>query len=247
MSQQTHRSDPAVLNRRTLEQDHRVLAALLRPGMSVLDVGCGTGAITTGIARAVAPGEVVGIDRDGALLPAPEPPNLRFEAQDALAMEFEDRFDVVTAARAVQWMADPASAIERMAGAVKPGGLIVVLDYNHEANSWVPDPPADFLLFYERFLAWRAANGWDNAIADRLPALFGAAGLDAIESRISDEVAGREDAGAAIWLSVIESIGPQLASEEERNWAYCEYENYVRHTLERQTLSMRTVVGRKAL
>ena len=51
MSIQTHRSDPQVLNRRTLEIDHRVLAGVLRPGMSVLDVGCGTGAITAGIAR----------------------------------------------------------------------------------------------------------------------------------------------------------------------------------------------------
>ena len=46
MSQQHHQSDPRVLSRRSLEQDHRVLAKLLQPGLAVLDVGCGTGAIT---------------------------------------------------------------------------------------------------------------------------------------------------------------------------------------------------------
>ena len=38
----------------------------LRPGMSVLDVGCGPGSITIELAKAVSPGTVVGIDIDPA-------------------------------------------------------------------------------------------------------------------------------------------------------------------------------------
>jgi ubiquinone/menaquinone biosynthesis C-methylase UbiE len=69
MSEQSHRSDPRVLNRRTLERDHRRLADLLCPGLFVLDVGCGTGAITAGVARRVASeGKVLGVDRDEGLL-----------------------------------------------------------------------------------------------------------------------------------------------------------------------------------
>ena len=49
-----------ILDARSLGEDHAVLAALLRPGMTVLDVGCGTGAITRGIARAVSPAERCG-------------------------------------------------------------------------------------------------------------------------------------------------------------------------------------------
>ena len=35
---------------------------LLKPGMSLLDCGCGPGSITLGLAKAVAPGEVTGVD-----------------------------------------------------------------------------------------------------------------------------------------------------------------------------------------
>src|SRR5258705_10381440 len=42
----------AILDTRSLQSDHRRLAALPRPRLPVLDVGCGTGAITRGIAEA---------------------------------------------------------------------------------------------------------------------------------------------------------------------------------------------------
>jgi ubiquinone/menaquinone biosynthesis C-methylase UbiE len=244
MGAQTHRSDPHTLNRRTLESDHRVLAGLLRPGMFVLDVGCGTGAITAGIARAVAPGGcVLGVDRDEALLAIareqhPEP---RFEHADALELAFDGAFDIVTAARVVQWMADPVRAIERMAAAVKPGGLLVVLDYNHLRNSWSPEPPPELKRFYAAFLDWRTSNGWVNDIAERLPEMFAAAGLTGIESVNSDETDTPD-----VWGGVIEGIGRQFYQDEERAVASRVYHDFLAANPVRQTLSLRTVIGRKA-
>src|ERR1051326_6177360 len=108
MPAQSHRSDPRILGRRTLERDHRCLAELLRPGLSVLDIGCGTGAITAGVAKAVGPhGHVVGIDRDEALLKIARTeharlPNIRFKLGDVTALTSCTQFDIVSAARTLQ-------------------------------------------------------------------------------------------------------------------------------------------------
>src|SRR4051794_2232473 len=129
---------------------------MLRPGMSVLDVGCGTGAITAGIARAVGPsGRAVGVDRDEAMLEIArrEHSDVEFVQGDALDLPYDAEFDIATAARALQWIADPARAVAGMARAVKPGGIVIALDYNHDRNLWAPDPPPEFARFYAAFLA----------------------------------------------------------------------------------------------
>jgi SAM-dependent methyltransferase len=163
-------------------------------------------------------------------------------------MEFPPHFDVVTAARALQWMADPAAALRRMTATAKPGGLVVVLDYNHERNAWTPAPPVEFLRFYEAFLAWRAANRWDNAMADHLPSLFAAAGLTDIRVHPSDEVAARDSEPGEVWAHVIASVGSAIVAagfltDDERIRAAGEYRSYLDSGLERQTLSMATVTG----
>src|ERR1700677_2184185 len=47
---------------RTAENSAAYLLPWLRPGLDLLDVGCGPGTITVDLARQVAPGQVVGLD-----------------------------------------------------------------------------------------------------------------------------------------------------------------------------------------
>ncbi|HXE62739.1 MAG TPA: methyltransferase domain-containing protein [Bryobacteraceae bacterium] len=258
MSAQTHRSNPRILGRRTLERDHQCLAERLQPGYRVLDIGCGSGAITVGIAKAVGPrGSVVGVDRDEGLLEMARAenagiPNLRFQSGDATSLAFGAEFDIVTAARTLQWIADPSLAISKMKQALRPGGLLVVLDYSHTRNQWEPSPPDEFKRFYEAFLAWRRANGWDNEMADHLPNLFRSAGLTDIQSHVQTEVAERGepdfDGRAALWSGVIEHLDEQLvtagfSTKQQVQDAYERYVPWAKTELVKQTLAMSAVTG----
>jgi SAM-dependent methyltransferase len=224
--------------------------------MSVLDVGCGTGAITSGIARAVAPGFVVGLDRDESLLAIARQQqaidNLRFESGDILDFKLAEQFDIVTASRTLQWVADPSAAIMAMRRALKPHGRLVVLDYVHLDNTWDPAPPEAFKRFYAAFLGWRAANGWDNQIGDRLAALAAEAGFDDVAVSTADEVTSRGDtafdSAVEVWLNVIQSIGPQVVAsgeilESERRAAEQDYQAFIAARIDRQCLSMRCLVA----
>lgn len=258
MAAQCHRSDPRILRRRTLERDHRYLATLLRPGLAVLDVGCGTGAITSGIAKAVGPdGHVIGIDRDAALLELARQEHSRlsncaFAHRDATSLDFHSQFDIVTAARTLQWIAQPGLAVSNMRKATKPSGTLVILDYNHAGNGWEPDPPIEFRRFYSAFLVWRQSNHWDNEMASHLPELFRSAGVIDIQSHIQDEVVERGESEfaerTALWSEVIENVGEQIVNAglctdtQLREAREC-YDFWIKTELARQLLAMRVVTG----
>ena len=53
-----------LLQRRSAARNAAHLLPLLQPGMNVLDIGCGPGSITLGLAQAVYPGRVTGLDRN---------------------------------------------------------------------------------------------------------------------------------------------------------------------------------------
>jgi len=233
----------AILDTRSLAADHRRLAALLRPGLAVLDVGCGTGAITRDIAQAVGPeGRAVGVDVDPAMIEAARAahrrvPGLSFYVVDVYALPFRGEFDIVAAARVLQWLADPEAALREMTKGLRRGGRIVVLDYNHEKASWTPEPPSSMRRFFATFLQWRAAAGLDNAIADRLEKLLAAIGLTAITTTDQREITRRGDSDfetrAGIWAAIAATRGHQMVadgaiSERERRAAEVEYGAWLR-------------------
>lgn len=247
-----------VLNSRTLEASHPRLARLLEKGMAVLDVGCGTGAITRGIASVVGPqGRVVGIDSSAALIEEArrtslDVPGLQFEVGKAEGLGFDEDFDVATAARLLVWLTHPAAAVRSMKAAVRAGGRIVIADYNHEKIGWSPQPPASMLRFYSAYLAWRKASGLDNAIADRLAVLLREAGLTDIQVTPTHEIVKRGDPNyarrMAIWADTAASRGPQMArdgfiSKEEHEAAEREYRQWIASDAGTMEMYMLTVEG----
>jgi ubiquinone/menaquinone biosynthesis C-methylase UbiE len=252
----------AILNTRSLQGAHKRLAELLSPGMAVLDVGCGTGAITRGIAEAAAPnGRVIGLDTNEHLIEEArrlhgDVPGLTFEVANVYALPYQDEFDIVTAARVLQWLADPIMALRKMTAAARPGGRIVVLDYNHEKVVWNPVPPPAMQSFYAAFLHWRAEAGMDNAIADHLAGLYAGIGLHDIHQTVQHEVTNCGDAGfdtrIGIWASVAQIRGPQMVddgfiAEVYRRAAEYDYREWAQTEAQRQTLYLLCVEGVRPL
>lgn len=171
---------------RTAENSCAYLVPHLRPGHTILDVGCGPGTITADLARLVAPdGEVLGIDSSPEAVEAAWAgsaiPGARYAVQDVLAMDLPDAsFDVVHAHQVLQHLQDPVAALREMRRVTRAGGLVAARDADYAAMVWHPsvDGLAGWLTLYRslaqaqgaepdagrRLLSWARAAGFDEVV-----------------------------------------------------------------------------------
>ncbi|WP_410638193.1 class I SAM-dependent methyltransferase [Amycolatopsis sp. lyj-346] len=92
-----------------------------------LDVGCGTGALTSAVLTAADPAEVVGADPAEGFLKTARAgvtdPRATFTLADARSLPFPDaRFDVVVSGLVLNFVPDPARAAAEIARVTAPGG-----------------------------------------------------------------------------------------------------------------------------
>ena len=104
-------------------------------GNVVLDIGCGTGALT--LAAATIPSvRVTGIDPSSAFIQSAQLDDrgerVRFEVGDASALRFRDAtFDRAVSLLVLNFLPDPATAVKEMIRVTRPGGIVAaaVWDY----------------------------------------------------------------------------------------------------------------------
>ncbi len=245
-----------VLDRRNIENSYSSLLGLLKDELSVFDVGCGSGGITADIAQRTS-GKVVGIDFSEHLIELAQKnyiqlPNLSFEVANINEYVSAEKFDLVIAARTLQWVNNPAEVVQKMVGLLKKGGKISINDYNHLKVEWSPTPPKSMLDFYEAFLNWRHDAGFDNEIADNLTKIYKKTGLTLINVVPQHEVStkGEDEFAAAvrIWSIVAETRGKQVVadgycSEELRLQAIEEYDAWIANEAQNMTLYLLAVEG----
>lgn len=194
----THGHHASVVSRhalRTAEREAAYLLPRLRPGMRLLDVGCGPGTISSGLARAVVPGEVVGIDvsaevieRARAHVAEAGVTNARFETANVYDLPYEAAsFDVAHAHQVMQHLADPVGALTEMRRVLRPAGLVAVRDADYATMSAWPRA-ASIDRWLEVYHAVAARNGADPDAGRRLRSWVLAAGFVDVEVTASVEL-----------------------------------------------------------
>ncbi|QGV77726.1 methyltransferase domain-containing protein [Streptomyces ficellus] len=190
---------------RTAANSAAYLVGALRPGMDVLDVGCGPGTITADLAGLVAPGgRVTAVDAEAGVLEQARATarergveNVRFAVADVHALDFpDDSFDVVHAHQVLQHVGDPVAALREMRRVCRPGGVVAARDGDYAAFTWYPEVPAldAWLDLYRRVAR---ANGGEPDAGRRLLSWARRAGFTDVT------------ATAGTWL---------FATPEERAW-----------------------------
>ncbi|ANZ40169.1 ubiquinone biosynthesis methyltransferase UbiE [Lentzea guizhouensis] len=160
-------------------------ALRLRPGMRVLDLGCGTGASTAALVTAAPGVEIVAVDASAGMLARAQekrwPGTVRFVHSRAEDVD-EGTFDAVFAAYLVRNLPDPDSTLRHIGKLLKPGGRLVLHEYSVRDSLvsravWTAlcgvIVPAGWAVTGDRSLytyLWRSVNDFDGASAlrDRL-------------------------------------------------------------------------------
>lgn len=245
-----------IFDNRNLDNDYPTLKPFLKPGLRVLDVGCGTGAITKDVAKIIgSEGKIVGIDNTVDCITSgkstySEYENMELIHIDLFNYEYDEKFDLIMCARVLQWLDDPVKALLKMKSLLKPNGVISVLDYNHEEIEWLPKPPTSMQKFYEIFLKWRKDAGMDNRIADNLAQYFLEVGLKNVTINNSDEYYDRKNekylSKVGIWAKVAGSsqmVEEGYLDNNLRLKAIDEYENWVEKEAVSMTMKLNEVRG----
>ena len=162
----------------------------VQAGECVLDVGCGSGAVTRDIARRVGPaGRVVGVDPSPQFLVVAREladaaglgSGLEFCEGSALHLPFPTgSFDVALAVTVLVHTPGGESAVAEMARVVRPGGRVGVFDLDTDMTT-VTHP--DRALTRRIVAAASDSSAVDGWLSRRLPSLFTRAGLEDVRVR----------------------------------------------------------------
>lgn len=209
---------------RTAEEQARFFLPYLKPGDRVLDAGCGPGSITLGLARAAAPGQVIGVDIEESQFEAArvqghrEGLNVEFRAGSVYQLPFADQeFDAVYSHAVLEHLSDPAAAIAEFRRVLKRGGAIGLRagDLGGLLIDSDTDGPAQAFASY---LAHQKDGSKDPHVGRKLARLMRNAGFSVEKMSASYEVI----------TDILTRIGPALAEQFTVPGSSCRLEDKTR-------------------
>jgi 2-polyprenyl-3-methyl-5-hydroxy-6-metoxy-1,4-benzoquinol methylase len=166
--------------------EHALRLAGLRPGMRVLDVGCGPGDVSFVAAGLVGPaGTVLGVDVSDNVIQVARGraaeqglDTVRFESTAIADISLNDPVDAVIGRFILMHLPDPVATLRDLAAMVRPGGLIAFCESDITAAGSIPDLPLWQAVKNAVAKAFRGM-GLDPALGRKLHMLFRQSGLTA--------------------------------------------------------------------
>lgn len=184
---------------------------------SILDIGCGTGALLTDLGL-LSPAQIVGADTNLGYLTLARShcPDCGLANADAHLLPFAPAsFDVVLCHYFLMWVGDPAHALVEMTRVVKPGGTVVAFaepDYGGRI-----DYPPEFDSIRDLQLAGLQSAGADPRMGRRLQSLFQSGDFQAIQCGVYQgswpSVRNTADLDSE-WKMLAEDLSGSLAPRE---------------------------------
>jgi SAM-dependent methyltransferase len=230
-------------------------AASIEPTAHVLDVGCGNGLTTREAARLAYAGSATGVDLSTRMLDlarrraaADGLANVSFVQADVQVADLgQARYDRVISRNGVMFFGDPVAAFTNIAGALEPGGRMVLLVWQAMAeNPWFtafrnavavgrdlplppPDGPGPFALGDPervRALLTAAGFGEPDLVGIREPMYYGpdvASAERYVQAVLGGlltelDAAARAEAEAGLRATLEEHLGPEGVTYASAMW-----------------------------
>jgi ubiquinone/menaquinone biosynthesis C-methylase UbiE len=169
-----------------LEREFDIIG--LKPGMKVLDAGCGTGANARKMAGKVAPGHVTGVDMDALFISEARKfatnndiHNVSYERGDITNLQYpDDIFDVAYCRLVLMHVHNPVATITELQRVTKRKGRVAVSDNDDGGVITYPEMPK-MLELWNQYGQSAKERGEDRYIGRQLFSILSQASLQSIK------------------------------------------------------------------
>ncbi|MDR4468488.1 MAG: methyltransferase domain-containing protein [Nitrospira sp.] len=219
----------AFMARRTWASHGQFFAPYLPEAQDVLDVGCGPGTITVGMASQIKTGTVWGIDTNVAQIEqaqesaaAQQIGNAHFQVGSCYALPFEDAsFDRVFCHALLEHLATPHKALAEYFRVLKPGGIVGVCSPDWDGLLLAPASP-ELTEAADAYARLQEANGGDLRIGHKLGTYLMETGFQEVHMQARYECYPSLPFIAQYLALQLERNGQDTHAHTFRSW--CEHE-----------------------
>jgi 2-polyprenyl-3-methyl-5-hydroxy-6-metoxy-1,4-benzoquinol methylase len=216
----------AFMARRSLRTHGAFIHPLLRPDLSVLDLGCGPGTLTIDLAREVLQGHVHGVDQAESQIAAArraaeesQLTNLTFEAGDAGRVLLQPaHFDLIFSHALFEHLPDPVGTLRAVRPSLKSGGSIALRSPDWGGFVLFPETEAcaGAIAAYERM---QRRNGGDTHAGRKLACWLKEAGFIEVRATATYEIYPTAGLIADYLAEQLDAAGELAHAEALRVWA----------------------------